>query len=169
MQKALPLPAMAGGRAKPRPGEGGVRAVSAPPPVGKAMGQLRAGRSICPPAEGEGERLPLSVRLAVAVGVRGTARKPPCSGRAVVGASRPRRDGEEGPGRLRGSGTSPGAAPSGLREETRGLPGAPAAAGETPAVGFCMGLPLERAERFLGGCGPHTHTWARWVPAETRS
>lgn len=137
--------------------------LSAPPTARKAMGQLRSGRSICPSAEGEGEQLPLSVRLSVA-GECGGPRGAPLL-RPRCGSSQPSLEGQgRGTGTAEGvrSGSPPGAGLRGHREETLGGGGLRGAlgAGETPAVGFCMGLPLERGEGFIGGCGPgsHTHT-----------
>lgn len=137
------------------------------------MGRLRAGRSICPPAQGEGEQLPLSVRFSEAV-ERGARRGAPLL-RPRCGSSQPSLEGQgRGTGRAEGAraGRAPGTGLKGRRGETLGsgaLRGAPAA-GDTPAVGFCMGLPSERGEGLTGVCGPgsQSHTWARWGPAETR-
>lgn len=202
MQQALPSPAMAGGRAKPRAGEGGVR--GALPPRAEGNGTAAGGTFHLSVRRGGGGAASAFRAVVGGGGVRGTARSHPLL-RPRCGSSQPSPEGQgRGTGTAEGAraGGLPGAALRGLREETlgsRGLPGAPGA-GETsgsgaegapgghprergaardtgsrgdPRGGVCMGLPLERGERFLEGFGPlsHTltHTWARWMPAETRS
>lgn len=161
MQQALPSPAMAGRRAKPRPGEGGVSAERSPRAEGNgtaANGTFHLVR----PQRGRGEQLPFSLRLSVAAECSGPRRIPLL--RPRCGSSQPSLE-EQG----RGTGTAegvregrpPGAGLRGHREDSLGsggLRGAPGA-GETPRWGFAGGSPWRGVKGSQGVVArARTHT-----------